>query len=190
MRRAAIFKWWKRFRNGEMNVKGEPRSGRLSTEPVPLSSWSLRQTVCSTFSRSGWSVVRSAPLVKWGTSKKRRSPHLHKVPTRRNKVSPRTFQTALVNRLCSNSHWSAFLYRRKCKLGICSSKIKSRPGTRTWPHFPKLYYLHLFNDFVLHSGYEIWTHLCLTFCPFITSSPLILCTATTLTCHIDEINKL
>jgi hypothetical protein len=36
-------------------------------------------TVCSTFSRSGWSVVRSA---KGGTLKKRPSPHLHKVPTR------------------------------------------------------------------------------------------------------------
>jgi hypothetical protein len=32
--------------------------------PVPLSSWSLRQRVCSTFSRSGWSVVRSASLAK------------------------------------------------------------------------------------------------------------------------------
>jgi hypothetical protein len=52
--------------------------------------------VCSTFSRSGWSVVRSASLAKGGTSKKTPSPHLHKVPTRSNKVSPRTFQTALV----------------------------------------------------------------------------------------------
>jgi hypothetical protein len=40
--------------------KGAPRS-KL---PVPLSSWSLRQTICSTFSRSGWSVVRSASLAK------------------------------------------------------------------------------------------------------------------------------
>jgi histone-lysine N-methyltransferase SETMAR len=31
MRRAAVFKWWKRFRDGEMNVKDEPRSGRPST---------------------------------------------------------------------------------------------------------------------------------------------------------------
>jgi hypothetical protein len=31
-----------------------------------------------------------------GTSKKRPSSHLHKVPTRSNKVSPRTFQTSLV----------------------------------------------------------------------------------------------
>jgi hypothetical protein len=44
----------------------------------------------------GWSVVRSASFAKGGTSKNRPSPHLHKVPTRSNKVSPRTFQTALV----------------------------------------------------------------------------------------------
>jgi hypothetical protein len=49
----------------------------------------------STFSRSGWSVTRSASLAKGGTSKTRPSPHLHKVPTRSN-VSLRTFQTALV----------------------------------------------------------------------------------------------
>jgi hypothetical protein len=96
MRRAAVFKWWKRFRDRETNVKDEPRSGRLSTAPVPLSSWSLRQTVCSTFSRSVWSAVRSASLAKGGTSKKRPSPRLHKVPTRNNKVSLRVFQTALV----------------------------------------------------------------------------------------------
>jgi hypothetical protein len=54
-------------------------------------------TVCSTFSRSGWSVVRSASLAKGGTSKRRPSPHLHKVPTwSSNKVNPRTFQKALV----------------------------------------------------------------------------------------------
>jgi hypothetical protein len=97
MIRAAVFKRWKRFRDGETNVKDEPRSGRPSRAPVPLSSWSLRQTVCGTFSRSGWSVVRSTSLTKGGTSKKRPSPHLHKVPTRSNEVSPRTFQTALVH---------------------------------------------------------------------------------------------
>jgi hypothetical protein len=31
MRRAAAFKWWKRFTDGETNVKDEPRSGRAST---------------------------------------------------------------------------------------------------------------------------------------------------------------
>jgi hypothetical protein len=56
-----------------------------------------RSTVCSTFSRSGWSVVRSVSLALGGTSKKRPSPHLHKVPTRSNNVSPRTFQTTLAN---------------------------------------------------------------------------------------------
>jgi hypothetical protein len=58
-----------------------------------ISKWS---TVCSKFLRSGWSVVRSASLAKGGTSKNRPSPHLHKVPTRSNKVSPRTLQTDLV----------------------------------------------------------------------------------------------
>jgi hypothetical protein len=43
-----------------------------------ISKWS---TVCSMFSGSGWSVVRSALLAKGGTLKKRQSPHLHKVPT-------------------------------------------------------------------------------------------------------------
>jgi hypothetical protein len=52
---------------------------------------------CSTFSRSGWSVVRSASLAKGGTSKTRPSPHLHEVTTRSNKVSTRTLQTALVH---------------------------------------------------------------------------------------------
>jgi hypothetical protein len=47
-------------------------------------------------SPSGWSVVRSASLAKGGTSKERPSPHLHEVPTRSNKVSPRTMHTALV----------------------------------------------------------------------------------------------
>jgi hypothetical protein len=58
-----------------------------------ISKWS---TVCNMFSRSGWSVVRSASLSTGGTSKERPSPHLHKVPTRSNMVSPRNLQTALV----------------------------------------------------------------------------------------------
>jgi hypothetical protein len=48
-----------------------------------------------TFSKSGWSVVGGASPAKGGTSKKRPLPHLHKVATRSNKASPRTFQTAL-----------------------------------------------------------------------------------------------
>jgi hypothetical protein len=64
---------------------------------APRQEISKRSTVCSTFSRSGWSVVRTKSLVKGGASKKRPSPHLHKVPTRSNKVSPRSLQTALVS---------------------------------------------------------------------------------------------
>jgi hypothetical protein len=52
--------------------------------------------VCSTFSGDGWSVVRSASLATGDTSKKRPSPHLHKTPTRSNKVSPWTLQTVLI----------------------------------------------------------------------------------------------
>jgi hypothetical protein len=63
---------------------------------APRQEVSKLSTVCSTFSSSWWSVVRSASLAKGGTSKKRPSPHLHKVPTRSNKVSPRTLQTALL----------------------------------------------------------------------------------------------
>jgi hypothetical protein len=73
-----------RFLGFSNHEKGAPRQ--------EISKWS---TVCSTFSRNGWSVVRSASLAKGGTSKKR-SLHLYKVPTRSNKVSPRTLQTALV----------------------------------------------------------------------------------------------
>jgi hypothetical protein len=64
---------------------------------APKQEISKRSTVCSTFLRSGWSVVGSASLDKRGTSKKRPSLHLHKVPTKRNKVSPRTFQTVPVS---------------------------------------------------------------------------------------------
>jgi hypothetical protein len=58
-----------------------------------ISKWSM---VCSTFSRSGWSIVRSALFTKWGTSKKGLSPHFHKVLTHSNKVSPWNLETALV----------------------------------------------------------------------------------------------
>jgi hypothetical protein len=48
--------------------------------------------------RSGWSFIRSASLAKGGTSKKRSLLRLHKVPTRSNKVRPRTSQTAPIYR--------------------------------------------------------------------------------------------
>jgi len=43
-----------------------------------ICKWSM---VCSTFLRSGWSIVRSALLAKWDTLKKRPSLHLRKVLT-------------------------------------------------------------------------------------------------------------
>jgi hypothetical protein len=63
-----------------------------------------RSTVCSTLSRREWGVVRSASLAKGDTSKKRPSPHLHKVPTRSNKVNPRTLQTAFVHTVKGQKH--------------------------------------------------------------------------------------
>jgi hypothetical protein len=45
---------------------------------APKQEISKRSTVCSTFSRRGWSVVKSASLAKGCTLKKRPSPHLHK----------------------------------------------------------------------------------------------------------------
>jgi hypothetical protein len=59
--------------------KGAPRQ--------EISKW---QTVSSTFSRSGWSIVRSALFAKGGILKKRPSLHLHKVLTQSNKASPQT----------------------------------------------------------------------------------------------------
>jgi hypothetical protein len=56
-----------RFLGFSYHEKGAPRQ--------EISKWS---TVCSKFSRSGWSVVRSASLAEGGTSKKRPSLHLHK----------------------------------------------------------------------------------------------------------------
>jgi hypothetical protein len=76
-----------RFLGFSNQEKGAPRQ--------EISKWS---PVCSTFSRCRWSVVRSASLAKGGTSKKRPSPHLHKVPTRSNKVSPRALQKAVAIR--------------------------------------------------------------------------------------------
>jgi hypothetical protein len=67
---------------------------------APMQEILKLSTVCSTFSRRWWSVVSSESLAKRGTSKKRPSPHLHEVPTRSNKVSPRTLQTALVGYIC------------------------------------------------------------------------------------------
>jgi hypothetical protein len=54
-----------------------------------ISRWS---TICSTFLRSRWTIVRSASLAKGGALKKSPSLHLHKIPTCSNKVSPWIFK--------------------------------------------------------------------------------------------------
>jgi hypothetical protein len=81
------------FRSRSMRFLSFSNYEKAGSPRQEISKWSM---ACSTFSRSGWSVVRSVLLTKGCTSKKRPSPHLQKVPTRSNKVSPRTFQTALV----------------------------------------------------------------------------------------------
>jgi hypothetical protein len=73
MRRAAVSKWWKRFRDGETKVKGQ---NRLFHHPPELAANGLQHVF-----KKGWSVVRCASLAKGGTSKNRPSPHLHEVPT-------------------------------------------------------------------------------------------------------------
>jgi hypothetical protein len=89
------------FFQAEHRIQFTPRPMRFlgfskHEKGAPRQEISKRSTACSTFSRSGWSDVRSASLAKGRTSKKRPSPHLHKVPTRSIKVSPRTLQTTLV----------------------------------------------------------------------------------------------
>jgi hypothetical protein len=114
-----------RFLGFSNHEKGAPRQ--------EVSKWS---TVCSTFSRSECSVVRSASLAKGDTSKNRPSPHLHKVPTRSNKVSPWTFQRTLV---CFRS-MSSGCWRREVDLwnvGILPTHFRAsqlgRPRFETSP---------------------------------------------------------
>jgi hypothetical protein len=90
---------------GETPLEHPPYSPELGL----LAFQTKVKTACSTIflklaangpqhvSRSGWSVVRSSSPAKGDISKKRPSLHPHKVPTRSNKVSPRTLQTALVH---------------------------------------------------------------------------------------------
>jgi hypothetical protein len=67
------------------------------------------KTTVTPISRSGCSVVRSASLAKWGTSKTRPSPHLQKVPTRNNKVGTWSFQKALVSAAQNRAHYCIFV---------------------------------------------------------------------------------
>jgi hypothetical protein len=137
-----------------------------------ISKWS---TACSTFSRSGWSVVRTASLAKGGTSKKRPLPHLHKFPTRSNKMSPRTLHTALVFCLkidltflftrvvdaCAvNTLWKLSLY------SMCNGRRQGQ--LRRWRRFLVLY-VFSFHCFPRHNEHRI--HLFL----FVSSANMSLC---------------
>jgi hypothetical protein len=91
---------WYPIRTSSMQSRSRPmrflglsshENGALRQE---ISKW---WTVCSTFSRSGRSIVRCATLAKGGTSKKRPSPHLHKIPTRSNKVESTNFANGPVS---------------------------------------------------------------------------------------------
>jgi hypothetical protein len=63
---------------------------------APWQKFRSDQRSAARFREVGWSIVRSASFAKGGASKKRPSPHLYKVPTRSNKMSPRTLETAVV----------------------------------------------------------------------------------------------
>jgi hypothetical protein len=104
--------WFMDFSNHE--------KGALRQE---ISKWSM---VCSTFSRSGRSVVRSASLAKGGTLKKRPLLHLHKVPIRSNKVSTWTFPVVLVLDCCllSIMVWSVWLFVTPSgEVQVCGSVV-------------------------------------------------------------------
>jgi hypothetical protein len=103
-----------------------------------VSKWSA---VYSTFWRSGWSVVRSESLAKWGTSKKRPSPHLHKVPTRDSNVSPVTFQTTFVTlplkpSVCNYKRKVSWITCNKYKCGIVKRPYPSVPLKRRYRNPP------------------------------------------------------
>jgi hypothetical protein len=72
---ASIATFQSRNADAPLRLLRHPKKGSFKTTVTP-------------FSISGWSVVRSASLAKGRTS--------NKVPTRSNKLSPRTSQTALV----------------------------------------------------------------------------------------------
>jgi hypothetical protein len=86
------------FRSRPMRFLGFSNHGKGAPRQE-ISKW---PTVCITFSRSGWSVVRSASLAKGGTSKKRQSPHLYKVLTRR--CESTNFANGPLYTVCIPSH--------------------------------------------------------------------------------------
>jgi len=76
--------------------------------------------------RSGWSVARSTLLDKGGTLKKRPSPHLHKVLTQSNKVSPWTLQMALIK--CSDES----IFSDRVFYVLAQTSVFTKDMTKLW----------------------------------------------------------
>jgi hypothetical protein len=93
--------WWNPIRISAIQPKSRPLqflSFSNHEKGVLRQEITMGSTVCSIFLRSRWSSIRSALLAKGGTLKTRPSPHLYKILTWSNKVSPQTFKTALVGK--------------------------------------------------------------------------------------------
>jgi hypothetical protein len=171
---------------------------------APRQEISKRSTVCSTFSRSGWSVVRSASLAKGDTSKKRPSPHLHKVPTRSNKVSPRTLQTCLVYNARSVNYlfleypchfdWCSYYFLKKnwltlLKLLTFVVKIDLLffMVYIPTPHFPLKLHIPFYIYFSLASAPTGFISTCVL---YVSSHSRVLCLANTITSKDDIKRKI
>jgi hypothetical protein len=84
------------FCQGEHRIQFRSRPMRFlgfsnHEKGAPRQEISKCSTVCSTFSRSGWSVVRSTSLAKGGSSKKETVTAPPQSSNRSSKVSPRTY---------------------------------------------------------------------------------------------------
>jgi hypothetical protein len=95
---------------------------------VPRQEISKRSTVCSTFSRSGWSVVRSAWLATGGTSKKKKRDR-HRTSTK--------FRLGVIR-------WFHRLYKRpSCKQGSevfnIPASYREIPGSNPGPKIFNLF---------------------------------------------------
>jgi hypothetical protein len=78
VRRAAVFKWWKRFRDGETNVKDEPRSDQdfkivCSTILLKIAANGLQRIFEKWVERCKKCIACQGRYFE-----KRPSPHLHK----------------------------------------------------------------------------------------------------------------
>jgi hypothetical protein len=96
--------WFLGFSNHE--------KGALKRE---ILKWS---TVCRTFLRSRWSIVRSASLAKGSTTKKRLSLHLHEVPT---------WVIWWVHKLCKQPSYKAHIYAHVLDVNIYKNHIHVKP---------------------------------------------------------------